>query len=159
GIETGSVKYEIDTTDFELSLAIGESEQGLLGAMQYSTELFEQGTIRRMIRHFQTLLEAIVSDAERRIGELPLMSEAERRQLLMEWNLAAVDDERLGQCVQALIQQQAAKTPEQIAVIAEDQYLSYAELNRRANRLAHYLRGKGVGAEAIVGLCLARSPE
>src|SRR5262249_56589630 len=115
GIETGSVKYEIDTTDFELSLAIGESEQGLLGAMQYSTELFEQGTIRRMIRHFQTLLEAIVSDAERRIGELPLMSEAERRQLLMGWNETAADY-RQDKCLHELIEEQVEKTPDRIAL-------------------------------------------
>jgi amino acid adenylation domain-containing protein len=159
GIELQPVNVEIKTVKFDLSLTLIERLRGLRCVMEYNADLFEEATISRMLSHYENLLAGVVADPERRISELPLLSETERRQLLIEWNQIVRDDVALERCIQELIEAQEARIPEQIAVVGEDQHLSYEELNRRANQLAHHLRGKGVGADAIVGLCLPRSPE
>jgi amino acid adenylation domain-containing protein len=144
------------TTPFDLGLELSETPQGLTGRLEYSTDLFEAATISRLIGHFQTLLEGIVANPEARLSELPLLTEPERHQLLVEWNdtTAAFPDDR---CIHQLFEEQVAHSPESVAVVHEGQQMTYGELNARANQLAHYLRSIGVGPEVLVGICLERS--
>ena len=111
-----------------------------------------------MVGHFVTLLEGIAADAEQRISQLPLLTEAECRQMLVEWNDMAVEYPR-DKCVHALFEEQVEQTPDSVAVVFEQQQLTYCELNERSNQLTHHLRGLGVGPETLVGLCLERSLE
>ena len=126
--------------------------------MEYATDLFDRATIERFAGNFKTLLEAVVVEADRRMSELPLLSEAERRLLLEEWNETARDypkEKRIHQ----LFEEQVERAPDAVAVVYEDGQLTYRELDRRANRLAHYLQTLGVGPEARVGICVERSLE
>ena len=124
--------------------------------MTYATDLFEASTITRLIGHFQTLLEGIVARPEARLSELPLLTETERRQLLVEWNdtSEAIPDDRY---IHQLFEEQVTRSPEAVAVVHEGQYMTYDELNARANQIAHHLRSIGVGPEVLVGICLERS--
>ena len=143
---------------FDLELHLWQRREGIRGTVVYSTDLFDASTIERLVGHFVTLLEGIVADPDRRISELPLLTERERRQLLVTWNDTAVEYPH-DQCVHALFEQQVAQTPDAIAVVYADQQLTYRELNARANQLAHHLRDLGVGPQTLVGLCLERSLE
>src|SRR5262249_43956564 len=129
----------------------------LRGGLEYSTDLFARETIERMVRHWTQLVEGILAHPERSISQLPLLSEGERRQLLVEWNGAA--EEFPQATIIELIELQAEHRAEAMAVVYENQSLSYGELNRRANQLAHYLQGIGVGPETRVALCLERRIE
>ena len=134
--------------------------------MEYSIDLFDAVTIRRILSHFQTLLEGIVADPEQRISELPLLPEAEKHQLLVEWNDTKTDYPT-DKCIHELFETQVEKTPDAIALVfpstgsgrGEDQQLTYRELNNRANQLAHYLQKLGVGPDVLVGICVERSVE
>jgi len=143
---------------FDLEMHLWQQPHTIRGSVVYSTDLFDTATIERMSNHFVTLLEGIVADADQRLSELPLLTESERHQLLVEWNDTAAEypSER---CVHELFEQQVERTPDAVAVVFEDEELTYRELNGRANRLAHHLRELGVGPETLVGLCLERSPE
>src|SRR4029077_10764434 len=109
-----------------------------------------------LLSSYVTLLEGIVAAPERRISELPLLSAAERARIVVEWNATAAEYPK-DKCVHELFAEQAATTPDAIAVVYEDSGLSYGELDRRSNQLAHHLRGLGVGPEVVVGLCVERS--
>ena len=140
----------------DLALAMTETSGGLEGRFHYNAELFDAESVLRMAGHFQMLLEAMVADPARPISLLPLLTEAERRQLLVEWNQTAAPFPReLG--VHQLFEAQVARTPDAIAAVCGDQQITYRELNRRANQLAHHLRGLGVGPDVIVGLGVERS--
>jgi amino acid adenylation domain-containing protein len=130
----------------------------LHGAIEYNTDLFDGGTITRMIGHFHTLLEAIVADPEQRLSQLPLLTEAERRQVLIEWH-GDTREYAKEDCLHERFEAQAQRRAEAVAVVCEDQQLTYGELNARANQLAHYLMRLGVGAESLVGICVQRSVE
>ena len=117
-----------------------------------------RSTIERLAGHLKTLLEGIVADPDARIGELPLLSEAERHRVLVEWNDTAREYPR-DKCLHELFAEQAARVPDAVALVYEESELSYGELEQRSNQLAHYLRGLGVGPEVIVGLCVERSLE
>ena len=158
GLEVTAQALDTATAKFDLTLAITERAEGLHGHWEYATDLFDAATIERMAGHFTTLLEGIVAHPETPIGELPLLTPAERHQLLVEWNDTAVDYPR-DRCIHQLFEEQAARTPDAVAVVFEDQQLTYAELNARANQLAHYLRTLGVGPDVLVGICLERSLE
>jgi len=145
------------TAKFDLTLAMEETEQGLIGTLEYNSDLFEPQTIRRMIGHFQTLLQSIQSNPDQPLATLPLLTPAEQ-QLLVKWNQTQADFP-LEQTIHDLFEEQAARTPNQTAVVYEGQSLTYGELNARADQLAHYLQQQGVGPEVIVGLCLERSLE
>ena len=147
-----------ETSKFDLTLELNDGPHGMTCHFEYSTDLFDAATIARMAGHWQTLLEGIVAHPERRLGELPLLTEAERHQLLVEWNETSSDSPK-DQCIHQLFEAQVERTPEAIAVIFEDQQLTYHELNVRANQLAHHLQRLGVGPEVMVGLCVERSPE
>jgi amino acid adenylation domain-containing protein len=146
------------TTKFDLTLSITEAQQGLFGGLEYSTDLFDSVTIARMIGHLQTLLERVVAHPAQPIATLPLLTVAERHQLLVEWNSTQASYPH-SRCLPELFEAQAASAPDAAAVILEGQHVTYQELNHRANQLAHYLRGLGVGPDVRVGLCIAPSPE
>ena len=111
-----------------------------------------------MAGHYLNLLQGIVADPEQTISELPLLSEAERRQLLVEWNQTQTEYPR-DKCVHQLFEAQVERSPDAIAVVFGDEQLTYRELNSRANQLAHYLQKQGVGPETLVGICMERSLE
>jgi len=149
---------DLGTARFDLSVVLAEDRGALEGFVEYSTDLFDRTSIERMSVHFKRLLEAMVADPEQPVGKVPLLTDAERHQLLVEWNDTATDYPR-DRCIQQLFEAQAARTPEAVAVVCEDRALSYAELNARANQLAHHLISLGVGPEVLVGICLERSIE
>jgi amino acid adenylation domain-containing protein len=151
-------KADAGSARVDLTLLLENTESGIAGAFEYNTDLFEAGTIQRMIGHYQTLLAGIAGGPELSIGSLPLLSHAERQQLLVEWNGTQREYPR-NQGVHELFEEQAARTPGKIAVEYGEQQLSYGELNRRANQVARYLRKLGVGVETRVGLCMRRSLE
>ncbi|RCJ42320.1 non-ribosomal peptide synthetase [Nostoc minutum NIES-26] len=145
------------TAKFDLTLSMRETEQGLLAKFEYNTDLFDAVTISRMAAHFENLLLAIATNQEQRLGELPLLSAAERHQLLVEWNNTEV--EYPNSCVHQLFSTQVECTPDAVAVVYANQKLTYRQLNTRANQLAHYLQKQGVKPQALVGICAERSLE
>ncbi len=147
---------ERGTSQFDLTLAVWETKAGLIGSWEYNSDLFEPDTIARMTSHFQTLLAAIIANPNQSIGELPLLSQQERHQLLVEWNDTYTPYPK-SKCIHELFEEQVEKTPNAIAVVYENQSLTYQQLNDRANQLAHYLQTLGVGAEILVGICIERS--
>jgi len=158
GLSLSPVEVDTGTTHFDLTLHIVDTEQGLVGTLAYNTDLFEAVTITRMLGHFRTLLEAVAATPERRVSDLPLLSEAERQQLLVNWNDTGVDCLK-DLCIHQLFEAQVERTPGAIAVVLEDQHLTYDELNRQANQLANHLRLLGVGPEVPVAICLKHSVE
>jgi amino acid adenylation domain-containing protein len=153
-----AIEVEKGTSAIDLAFDLFESADEITGQVEYNTDLFEAETVRRMIGHFQILLAGIVADPAQRLSQLPLLSESERRQLLVEWNQTAREYPR-EQTVQQLFEAQVAQRPEAIALSFGTEEVSYRELNERANRLAHYLQSRGVGAETLVGLMMERSVE
>jgi amino acid adenylation domain-containing protein len=149
---------EIDrgTANIDLALDLQETPNGLLGRIEYSTELFDASTIERLAAHLRILLEGIVANPAQRLSALALLTDAERRQLLVDWNQTDFDCPRHA-CVHHLFEDRVKQNPDSIAVVAETIGLTYSELNRRANQLACYLREAGVDRETRVGLCLDRS--
>ncbi|QSJ14938.1 amino acid adenylation domain-containing protein [Nostoc sp. UHCC 0702] len=135
-----------------------ETSESLLGLLRYNSDLFDAATIKRMAGHFQTLLEAIVINSNQRIWSLPLLTEIERHQLLVEWNNTQLEYPQ-DKCIHQLFEEQVELTPNVVAVVFADQQLTYQELNARANQLAHYLQRLGVGKEKLVGICVERSLE
>ncbi len=160
GLTLSSVESESATAQFDLTLQITETKSGLDGTIEYNTDLFEASTIQRMAGHFQTLLEAIVDNPQQRLSQLPLLTEVEQ-QLLKQWNYTEVEypTTTKEQCIHQLFEAQVERTPDAVAVVFEDQQLTYWELNNRANQLAHYLRSLGVKPEVLVGICVERSLE
>jgi len=156
---SGKNLLETGTSKFDLSLLMSESGEGLDGVLEYSTDLFEASTMRRMGSHLVTLLEAAVADPEQSISGLEMLTAGERRQLLEEWNDSAVRYDGQDLCLHQLIERQAERTPQQTALVFDGQSLSYGELNQRAGQLAEYLRGLNVGPDVFVGIALERSLE
>jgi amino acid adenylation domain-containing protein len=146
------------TAKFDLTLAVTDTEQGLRCTMTYNSSLFEGSTISRLLKHWLSLLAGIIAHPDQSLAELPLLSEAEHQQLLFDWNETRVDYP-VNSCIHELFEAQVERTPDVVAVIFEDEQLTYAELNRRANQLAHYLCASGVKSEQPVGLCVDRSLE
>ena len=146
------------TAKFELNLILSETEQGIDGVMEYSTDLFEGQTVRQLCRRYVCLLDAVVRDPDQRVVALPLLTPSERHQLLVDWNGAQFDYPR-GALIHHLFESQVERTPQAVAVIAGDKALTYAEVDARANRLAHALRSRGVSAGQRIGLCLERGTE
>ena len=158
GLTVTPIEVHTRTTKFDLTLVMTDTEQGLSGFFEYSSDLFDEATITRMIGHFQTLLEAVIIDPEHRIGNVPILTKAEYHQIVTEWNDTKADYPGEN-CIHELFEIQAERTPDAVAVVFEDEQLTYQELNLRSNQLAHYLRGQGVEAETLVGVCVERSIE
>jgi amino acid adenylation domain-containing protein len=157
-LSVSTVPAEATTIKFDLKLSISEDVDELRGALSYSTDLFEAETARRMLRHLVRVLEQMVFNSKLRLHEIDLLDAHNRQLVLTEWNRTAY--EYKSNCsVHELVEEQARRTPYQTAVVFEKERLSYAELNQRANQLAHYLRKLGVGPEMRVGICMERSLE
>ncbi|MFB2892402.1 amino acid adenylation domain-containing protein [Aerosakkonemataceae cyanobacterium BLCC-F50] len=181
GLTLSSIEIENPIAKFDLNLAIASTPEGLAGVWEYNTDLFDDSTILRMTNHLLTLLESIVANAQAPISQLPILTAAEQHQLLIEWNNTQTPLGELGRgigdreenhsltpnpyhltpslCLHQLFEQQVEKTPDAIAVVFENQHLTYSQLNEKANQLAHYLRSLGVGAQVLVGICVQRSLE
>src|SRR5689334_607684 len=149
---------ESGTSKFDLSLGAYERDGVLKFQMEYSTDLFDEETIQTMLSRFAILLQSIVSRPETCVGQLSIMTDAERRQLLVDWNNT---DEDFGpfENLQEKFEHQVAQSPDATAVVCENEQLTFAELNTRANKLAHYLRKAGVDAEVPVAVFLERSTD
>src|SRR5438105_12014028 len=143
------------TAKFDLNVMVTEDQRGCNVAIEYATDLFDAATIERMAGHWRVLLEAVVADPQQRISHLPLLTQAEREQLL-GWNDTAVDYPH-DRCLHELFEAQVQRTPQATAVVFEAEQLTYAELNARANQLAHHLRTLGVGREVLVAIAMERS--
>ena len=157
GLDVRTLRSEGGRTGYPLkTLALPGPE--LLLQISYDCRRFDTPTITRRLGHFQQLLEGIATDPGRRLSELPLLTEAERQQVLVEWNQTAVAYPK-DVCLPQLFEAQVERAPAAVAVVCEGQTLTYWELNRRANQLAHYLKGLGVGPEVLVGICVERSLE
>ena len=158
GLTLSPLRVDSETAKFDLSLYMVDTEQGLIGTLEYNTDLFDATTITQMLGHLQTLLEGIVANPEQRLSHLPLLTAAEQHQLLVEWN----DTKKIypqDKCLHHLFEVQVERTPDAIAVVSDDMELTYRELNCRANQLAHYLKSMGVMPEVLVGICMERSLE
>jgi amino acid adenylation domain-containing protein len=158
GLEVSEAGAELESAKFDLFLTARATPQGLRVGLNYSTDLFERGTIARMLGHLERVLEQVAADADVRLSRLELLGEAERALVMEEWNRTAAEVP-VDRCIHELVETQAARTPGAVAVVYEGEALSYAELNARANRLAHHLRGRGVGPEVRVGVLMERGLE
>ena len=156
GLSVTPMRPAVEVARYDLALTFSVRGEEILGSLQYNTDLFGARTIRRMLTHLKVLLGGIVKDPSRPLSRLPLMAAGERQQVLVEWNQTAVDYPQ-GMTVVRLFEEQVERSPEAVAIELEGETLTYGELNRRSNRLARYLQGKGVGPEIAVGLCMKRS--
>ena len=158
GVTQSALEIETDTAKCDLTVELTESSDGLAGAIEYNTDMFDSDTIERLVGHFQTILQGIVDHPDVRLSELPLLTEPERHQLLVEWNATRTDYPR-DKCIHELFEQQVEQTPDAVALVFEDQQMTYRELNRKANQLARYLMKLGVKQDSLVGICMERSLE
>jgi amino acid adenylation domain-containing protein/non-ribosomal peptide synthase protein (TIGR01720 family) len=156
GLSVEGLEWDSHTTHFDLSLDTLESAQGIWASLTYATDLFEAVTLQRMVRHWQSLLRGLVASPSSRVGDLPLLSAPECQRLLSQWN-AAHDMPAAQSGVHQLFEVQARQRPQAVALLLDEQRMSYAELNQAANRLAHYLMAQGIGPEALVGVAVERS--
>ncbi len=151
GITATIQPLEFKTAKFDLSLSIQVKEAGLTAIWEYNTDLFEPSTIERLSGHFVNLLTGIIANPEQEISQLPLLTESETNQLLFNWNQTQIDYKN-DFCLHQLFEQQVELTPQAIAVRLEDEFLTYEELNCKANQLAHYLQSLGVKSDSLVGI-------
>jgi len=156
----GVATEEISNGGSKLDLIVVLDDRGdsIFGPITYNPDLFDDSTITRMVGHWQTLLARVSTDPETHLADLPILTKAEREQILVEWNDTEVDYPK-DVCLHELIENQVQRTPDSIAVTCEQAQLSYRELNLRANQLANYLRKRGVGPDVLVGICMERSVE
>ncbi|ENQ1006828.1 pyoverdine non-ribosomal peptide synthetase PvdD [Pseudomonas aeruginosa] len=155
-LQMESVQFDSRTAQFDLTLDLTDEEQRFCAVFDYATDLFDASTVERLAGHWRNLLRGIVANPRQRLGELPLLDAPERRQTLSEWNPAQRECAVQG-TLQQRFEEQARQRPQAVALILDEQRLSYGELNARANRLAHCLIARGVGADVPVGLALERS--
>jgi amino acid adenylation domain-containing protein len=146
------------TTQFDLTLSLTETGDTVTGCLEYASDLFDAATIERWAGHLQMLLSAMAADDRQRISRLPVLTPAESKRIVADWNRTGADYPQ-DDGIHRLFEQQAEQMPEAAAVTCVGRTLSYAELNAQANRLAHYLRQRGAGPEVLIGLCIDRSPE
>jgi amino acid adenylation domain-containing protein len=147
----------VEAPECDLQLCVRETGDDIVATVRGNPDLFDVTTISKMAGYLETILGGIASDPDRPLSALPLLTEADRRQILVDWN-----ETRAGYpscCVHELFEEQVLRTPDSIALVSGDRRLTFSDLNRRANRLAHRLRARGVGPEALVGICLERSIE
>ncbi|TGO02729.1 hypothetical protein PN36_20090 [Candidatus Thiomargarita nelsonii] len=157
GLTLTPLEVESVIAKFDLTLTLEETANRLKGTLEYNTDLFEKATIKRMIGHYQTLLESILKKPQQSIDKLPILTAAEYQQI-KTWNKKTADYP-VDLCIHQLFEAQVARTPQAIALVFEDQQLSYQTLNRKANQLAHYLQTLGIKPDRLVGLCIERSLE
>jgi amino acid adenylation domain-containing protein len=172
GLTLSPLTIDFKTTRFDLEFHLWDASggfrslwgeewkhsEGIRGVVVYNTDLFDAATITRMVGHFTTLLEGIVANPQTRVASLPILLDAERQQLLGQWN-DTVADYPQNRCIHQLFEEQVKHNPNAIALIFDDNSLTYQELNSRSNQLAHYLQKQGVSFDVLVGLCVERSVE
>ena len=158
GLAARPLRIDRETAKFDLSLYLSESPAGMSATWQFNADLYEPVDIDRLARHFQTLLEGIAADPDQRLSELPLLPEADRRQIEIDWNRTEACD-LLGQDYVQLFEAQVGRTPDATAVLDGGRQFTYRELNERANRFARYFRSRGVACETLTAICLPRSAE
>ncbi|WP_441247705.1 amino acid adenylation domain-containing protein [Kitasatospora sp. McL0602] len=158
GATVTPVDWQAPVAKFDLTLSVRERGGQLDCLIEYSTDLFEPGTVARLAGHLTTLLTGIAADPDRRLSGLPVLTGPERQELLGRWTDTAAPAPS-DRCVHELFEDHAARTPDALAVVIGDTVLTYGELNRRANQLAHHLRARGAGPETPVALCVERSAE
>ena len=157
GLSLESLALEQRAAQFDLTLIMAETGDQLRGAIEYNTDLFDASSIGRLADHFTNLLQSVIVNAEKPLSEQELLSATERAEILEAWNDTACDYEPA--CIHHLFEDQVERTPHAIALVCGSDALTYLELNRRANRLANFLRRIGVGPEKLVGICANRSIE
>ncbi|MBD2816465.1 AMP-binding protein, partial [Xenorhabdus sp. Flor] len=143
---------------FDLTLSLTENDSGLIGDLEYASDLFDHATVERMVDYLKRVLAAMATDATQNIATLPILSESEQQQLLVDFNATQADFPQ-DALIHQLFETQAAQHPDAIAVLFEEQTISYGELNIRANRLAHCLITLGVRPDDRVAICVERSPD
>ncbi|HEX8429712.1 MAG TPA: AMP-binding protein, partial [Longimicrobium sp.] len=143
---------------FDLSFTLEESGGRIVGGVEYATALFDEATVERYLGYFRAILTAMAEDEDRRVDRLPLLAPVERHQLLRAWNGSGAEYPAES-CLHEIFEAQVGRSPESAAVVQDGRSMSYAELNARANRLAHHLRGLGVGPDARVAICVERGCE
>jgi non-ribosomal peptide synthetase component F len=158
GLTLAPQEFDSGSTRFDLECHLREYRGVLSGVFVYSTDLFEEATARRLLRHFETLLAGVAADPDAPLARLPLLSEDEARHTLVGLNETASPLPH-GLCVHQLFERQAERTPDNTALVYGAERLSYRELNGRANRLARRLQKMGVGPDGVVGVSVERSPE
>ncbi len=158
GLSVGGVGAEFEFAKFDLSLGLAAGSDWLRGGLSYSTDLWDAATMQRLVGHFARLVEQVAADPDARLSEVALLGGAERRLLVEEWNRTERPYPR-GVCIHDLFEAHVRERPEAAALVWGGVELSYAELDARANRLAHHLRGLGVGPESRVGVLLERGVE
>jgi amino acid adenylation domain-containing protein len=151
-----AMDVKMNISQFDLYLELDERPEGLIGRFEYSSDLFDEATIVRMFGHWQTLLQGIVVHPDRCLSDLPLLTPAERQQMLVEWNATATTSPQ-DQCLHQLFEAQAARTPDAPALLFASQQMSYRELNEKVQQLAWYLQHQGVGPDVPVGIYVERS--
>jgi amino acid adenylation domain-containing protein len=159
GLALSRLPVGTGTSKFDLTLFASDKADGLHLGIEYSSDLFDDATIRRMLGHLHQLIQGAVANPGCQIRRLPLLTEIERHQLLVGWNDEARRDYRSEDCIHELFEAQVQRTPEVVALIDGQRRFTYRELNRRANQVAVHLRMSGVGPEVLVGVCLERSAE
>jgi amino acid adenylation domain-containing protein len=158
GLEPRVLTTDSGTAKFDLLLSLIHDRNQISGALEYNADLFDEATITRVAQSFETILQAMAADVEQPLWRLPSMTDGQRNQLLTQWNNTNVDF-GAPRCLDQILDAQVLKTPDAIALVYEDQQITFAELNKRANKLAHYLQARGVGPEVTVALLVARSAE
>jgi len=156
GIKADCLEVDTATAKFDLTFVVQDLGRGLAARVEYDSDLFDEGTVARLLEHFENLLRGIAAHPAQRLSDLPLLGEAERRRLLVEWNDNATEYPRR-QCIHELFEAQARQRPEAVAVVFGGESLTYGELNSRANQLAHCLRRHHLDPGAPVAVCLNRS--
>ncbi|HKR14768.1 MAG TPA: amino acid adenylation domain-containing protein, partial [Pyrinomonadaceae bacterium] len=154
----GEMEAESTSAKFDLTMYLRESRDVIMGALEYNTDIFASERVAAMVQQWERLLAAAVAQPERRISELPLLSDEEQQRLIARLNDGVVEYSVRGTLC-GLFEEQAARTPAAIAAVCDGEKLTYAELNQRANQLGHHLQELGVGPEALVGVCVERSLE
>jgi amino acid adenylation domain-containing protein len=157
GVQVDAFALESGVAKFDLVLNLRENAEGITGGLNYALDVYEAETVKQVAERFRMVLEQMVAEPEQRIGDLSLLTEAEREQVFVEWNQTEAKYPQ--RCVHELFEERVTRQPEAVAVEYEGRQLSYAELNRRANQFAGYLAKHGVGTEVRVGICIERSIE
>jgi amino acid adenylation domain-containing protein len=158
GLTMEGLSWENPTAQFDLTLTTVENPQGFCGSFTYATDLFDPATIERMSRHWQCLLTAVVANPLQSVAQLPMLDAAQQQLILEEWNCSTVDYPRELR-IHQLIENQAERLPNAIAIVFAEQRLTYQQLNSHANRLAGKLIELGVGPDVLVGIAVERSVE
>ena len=156
GLTFSAFAADYGVAKFDLTISLSEARQSVLGRAEYATDLFDGVSVERLLRHVRSVLEAMVSDVERRTSGIGLLTAQEQQQLLVEWNDTKAEHQRAA-CFNELFEARVGLMPDAIAVVFGEEELSYGELNRRANQIGHHLKRLGVSCESRVGLLMERS--